>query len=366
MTMRAKTLQLQDFSYEIPHELIAQEALPNREESRLLIYEANRDLTHSKISDLGEYLPSKTLLVFNNSKVFASRILGQLPQGTDIELFLLTKPEKSKECIIPCLLKPSKKIKTGMTLTLRNGCKATVLEREEQGQRAYLVKFHLDSGNFSDWLCDNAFVPLPPYIKRDKPNPWSQSEDSIRYQTVYAKEEGSVAAPTAGLHFTDKLLEKLRDKGIKSEFITLHVGAGTFLPVRTEEISKHNMHSESYKITKQAWERILEAKKNGYKILSVGTTSFRCLESFQKTLHTEEDFDKWNQTKLFIYPESSDYRYISNLFDGMITNFHQPSSTLFMLICSLVGFENAHEIYREAIQEKYRFFSYGDSSLLWF
>ncbi len=364
MKLDSKILSLSDFSYELDPELVAQSPLENRDQSKLLVRSWNGEFIHSKIEDLAAHLPPKTLLVFNDTKVFASRIFGTLPNGSSLEVFLLHKPEEG--CLqIPCFLKPARKVKEGSRIQLGESSYLTVLKKPEKGIIApCILDFSQAPANFSEWIKEHAYVPLPMYIKRKTPIPWNQSEDSERYQTVYAREEGSVAAPTAGLHFTKKLLDSLTSKGIQSCAVTLHVSSGTFLPVKSETISEHPMHTERYMIPSETWTHITEAKNQGYKIIAVGTTSLRAVESF--IISDQRKFDQWINTNLFIYPKTEMDIYRSQIFDGILTNFHQPCSTLFMLICSLIGLKQAQNLYKEAFSQRYRLFSYGDSSLLWF
>lgn len=368
MSNSENILSLKSFSYEFPQELVAQVPLEKRDQSKLLIRSTNSTFLHSKFENLSEHLGPKTLLVLNDTKVFASRLFGKLESGKTVEIFLLAKPGIQCEVEeVPCFVKPARKVEEGERIYLSEGSFLKVLRKPEKGNMdALLLDFSNAAKDLSNWLSENAYVPLPPYIKRENPLAWSQSEDSQRYQTVYANWEGSVAAPTAGLHFTKNVLERLAQKGIETCSITLHVSAGTFLPVKSEDINEHRMHKEKYYLSSASWAKIQEAKKSGHSIIAVGTTSFRTLESFLRNGSKESDLDSWLETDLFIHPTLKTDRYRSEIFNGILTNFHQPCSTLFMLVCALIGFDEAHSLYKEAVSQKYRLFSYGDSSLLWF
>ncbi len=370
MTMlgQKEKLSLLDFNLQIPQELIAQQALAERDGARLLIHHSGQRPINCKIRDLTNLLTQDTLLIMNNTEVFASRLMGKLADGHPAEVFLLEKPCLiNNRLIAPCLVRPSKKIHDLSLISFPDGMNGQIYKNSDSSPPAYSVEFlKQDENTISTWLKTHAYVPLPPYIRREHKLPWNSSEDRDRYQTVYASQGGSVAAPTAGLHFSHTLLECLRQSGVKIATVTLHVGGGTFLPVRTNYLSQHKMHKEKYYVPSKTWEAIINAKKLSHKIVAVGTTSFRCIESFIAHETTESKTDKWLETDLFIYPQHKEDKYHSPIFDGILTNFHQPNSTLFMLICALIGFNEAHTLYKEAISQKYRFFSYGDSSLLWF
>lgn len=323
-------------------------------------------MKHSNMSQLAQELPTNSLLVFNNTKVFASRIIGKLSSGSSIEIFLNAKP--GLQCgwnSVPCFLKPARKVSVETKIFLDKDFYVTVIKMPPKGiMDTATLDFSTAPQNFMRWLTEHAFVPLPPYIKREKKEVWGSSNDSMRYQTIYGKNEGSVAAPTAGLHFTEQTLQNLKARGIETCEVTLHVGSGTFLPVRTENIADHRMHEESYYIPSVSWEKIQKAKQERRPIIAVGTTSLRCIESFLRD--SSQTTDRWLKTDLFIYPKHEDDIYHSTIFDGILTNFHQPCSTLLMLISSLIGLSTARAVYEEAIAKKYRLFSYGDTSLLWF
>lgn len=370
---KQRKLALNDFAFEVPEAQIAQKPTPNRENARLLLRKSNNEISHHLVHELPTLLNRRTLLVFNNTQVFPSRLVGQLETGGKIEIFLLQIPIGEKFAVGKVLGKPRRKLKMSTRIYFSEGVEAVVVGKSQHEFDLSLeVEFNCCAKVFSEWVQRHGYVPLPPYIKRSKEVSAQFSSDLERYQTVYAKNIGSVAAPTAGLHFTPKILMNLEENiNVETCSITLHVGAGTFLPVKNQEISKHQMHSESFMVAKGALEKIEEARNNNFQIIAVGTTSFRCLESLYKKARQEKsnlfDFcDIWHQTDLFIHPQTSKSKYKSQVFDGIMTNFHQPSSTLFMLICSLLGYENAMSLYREAIKDNYRFYSYGDSSLLWF
>ena len=360
-------LTLSDFDFEFPPHLVAHEPLSQRDESRVFVRKSCGSFQHSRMHMLPDLLEKESVLVLNDTKVFASRILAHQVSGRVVQIFLLSKPrEKNGVFVASGLLKPARKVKEGEELELGSGAKVKIISKAPKGEMQACTLEISGTGEISGWLENHAYVPLPPYIKRSSVSPWNQSLDSGRYQTVYANEEGSVAAPTAGLHFSQDLFESLRKKKITICPVTLHVGAGTFLPVKTEDVHDHVMHSERYTLSEHSYRKILDAKRGGRKIIAVGTTSFRCVESFLRRANACECFDTWMETDLFIFPRTREDRYRSQIFDGIITNFHQPRSTLFMLVSSLIGFDEAQRMYKEAVQAEYRLISYGDSSLLWF
>lgn len=365
--MVATELKLVDFDYAHPDDLVAQTPAADRDGARLLVRGANGDIRHGKILDLAAELPAGALLVFNDSRVFPSRLKARLPTGGQAELFLLGAAGGG---VWTALARPMKKLKSGLVLALGDGMTATVEERDGDAVR---VRFSVaDERELFDWLDRHGIIPLPPYIKRPDPVAAPASPDRERYQTVYARERGSVAAPTAGLHFTERLLSDLKEKGIQTAFVSLHVGAGTFLPVKSEEPAAHKMHSEPFFVSSSTVRAICAARREGRPVFAVGTTSFRTLEQLGALAGSGDDeeallahADKWQATELFIYPKTEDDRYHPRLVNGLVTNFHQPKSTLFMLICALIGFRNAHAVYREAVEHRYRLFSYGDACLFW-
>jgi len=364
-------LSLRDFSYPLPDELIAQAPLRQRDDSRLLCYQKNK-VHDLKFKELPDILPTKSLLVFNNTKVLPSRLFGRLETGGKAEIFLLNKRPGATN-LWKCIGKPMRKFKVGTRILLESHLVATIrdLHPSEDDLPTFLVEFSLHEDAFLTWLDHHGIIPLPPYIKRSLDDKAQMLEDKIRYQTVYSKISGSVAAPTAGLHFTSEIFEKLSEAGISRAEVTLNVGAGTFLPVKQQNISDHQMHAESYTIHKDEWQKIQDHRSKKLPIIAVGTTSFRCVESFAHLTDLNSEkistaLDRSHETELFIFPKTKQFKYKSNIFSGLMTNFHQPESTLFMLICTLVGYEEAFNIYTHAIKKRYRFLSYGDSSYLEF
>lgn len=374
ITPDSNRLVLSDFSFQVPEALVAQTPLESRSASKLLLSQGGQGqpLSNHYVTDLPSLLPDNSLLILNDSRVFPGRLLGSLSTSGKAEIFLLKKPEGAIRARVQALGKPFRKLQVGTTVQFDETVSATVIRRISHHQNISLeVEFNLSAEDFLHWADSHGRIPLPPYIRRKDPLPASESKDRDRYQTVYAGPEGSVAAPTAGLHFTPELLEQLKQKGIDCARTTLHVGAGTFLPVRHQNIDEHEMHEESFLISRETIQKLMDAKKTGRPVVGVGTTSFRSVESLfrmaeEKKLSPIDLADQWLQTDLFVRPESKNHRYHSKVFSGLMTNFHQPESTLFMLICSLVGFNRAHDIYQYAIEQKYRFFSYGDSGLFWF
>ncbi|MES2744566.1 MAG: tRNA preQ1(34) S-adenosylmethionine ribosyltransferase-isomerase QueA [Bdellovibrionota bacterium] len=361
-------LSLKDFSYEIPDELVAQEPLADRAASRLLVHNADGSILHSTIKNLIEFLPRGTRLVVNDTRVVPGRLIGQTPHGGKVELMLL-RPVDAEENIWSALGKPFKKLAVGQTLSFAGGCEATVQTRIEEGsQPSLLVAFNLPFAEFWDWMEREGYIPLPPYIARKEATQAPESRDRERYQTIYAREKGSVAAPTAGLHFSNELWSELVAHGIIPVPVTLHVGGGTFLPVKSDEISTHAMHKESFLVSKESYDELQKAKAEGHPIIAVGTTSLRCLESFARRAQSEgveQLLGQWQDTNLFLYPETKESRIKPWAISGLITNFHQSESSLLMLVSALIGYDKIREIYQEAIAERYRFYSYGDASLLW-
>lgn len=345
--MERKEYLVSDFDYELPEELIAQTPLSDRPSSRLLVLNKETgEVTHKSFRDILEFLNEGDCLVLNDTRVIPARLYGEREDtGSAVEFLLL---EQKGENTWEVILKPGKKCKPGHIISFGGGkLKAEILEIKDGGNR--LVKF-IYEGIFNEVLSELGEMPLPPYIHE-------KLLDRDRYQTVYAKHDGSAAAPTAGLHFNDEMLDAVRKKGIKTAFVTLHVGLGTFRPVKAEKISEHLMHSEFYHITEETARIINETKKAGGRIICVGTTSTRVVES----VADEEGFlrEASGYTNIFIYPG-----YKFRCLDGLITNFHLPKSTLIMLVSALAGKENVLNAYREAVREKYRFFSFGDAMLI--
>ena len=336
-------MKTSDFWYNLPEELIAQTPLQQRDSSRLLVLNRQTGETdHKHFYDIIDYLQPGDCLVMNDSRVLPARLLGHRPTGGAVELLLLRDlGEKRWEC----LAKPGRKLQEGAQVVFGNGeLTATIREVKEDGNR--VVEFHYD-GIFLEVLERLGKMPLPPYIKEEL-------HDQERYQTVYSKEVGSAAAPTAGLHFTNELLEKVRDKGVKTAFVTLHVGLGTFRPVKAESIDQHHMHSELCMMSEETAQILNETKHNGGRVICVGTTSCRTLESLVNEDGTFSAKSRW--TDIFIYPG-----YTFRAMDALITNFHLPESTLVMLVSAFAGRENVLAAYEEAVRERYRFFSFGDA-----
>ncbi len=338
-------MKTHDFWYDLPEELIAQTPLQQRDSSRLLVlHKATGKLEHRHFYDILEYLNPGDCLVMNDSRVLPARLLGHRPTGGAVEVLLLRDLGDKKW---ECLCKPGRKMQVGSQVIFGNGeLTATVREVQETGNR--VVEFHYE-GIFLEVLERLGKMPLPPYIKEEL-------QDQERYQTVYSREVGSAAAPTAGLHFTNELLEKAREKGIKTAFVTLHVGLGTFRPVKADEITDHHMHAELCMLSQETADILNETKRTGGRVVCVGTTSCRTLESLVNEDGTFEAKSKW--TEIFIYPG---YRF--KALDALITNFHLPESTLVMLVSALAGRENVLHAYEEAVKERYRFFSFGDACL---
>lgn len=339
-------MKTSDFDYYLPEELIAQTPVEPRDSSRLLVYNRAEDkVYHKHFYDIKEFLRPGDLLVRNNTRVLPARMFGYTKNGGKVEILLLKRFNLIEWEV---LVKPGKKAKPGAELVLSEELSLTVLETiEEAGSRR--VKFHFD-GVFEDIISRIGEMPLPPYITE-------KLKDKERYQTVYAKVDGSAAAPTAGLHFTDKLLSEIKDMGVEIADVLLHVGLGTFRPVKSDDILEHHMHSEYYEIDEVAAEKINRAKKEGRRVIAVGTTSVRTLESAAD----ENGFLKpvKANTEIFIYPP-----YKFKCVDALITNFHLPKSTLIMLVSSLASREKVLELYNTAVNERYRFFSFGDAMFI--
>jgi len=340
-------MNVSDFNYELPKELIAQDPLEKRSESRLMVLDKETgDVTHKHFYDIIEYINEGDCLVINNTRVIPARLYGS-KEGTDatIEILLLKRIDADTW---ECLTKPGKKARVGARINFGDGILVgEIIDIVEEGNR--LIRFEYD-GIFEEILDKLGEMPLPPYITH-------KLQDKNRYQTVYAKYDGSAAAPTAGLHFTPELMEELRDKGIRIAEVTLHVGLGTFRPVKVENVLEHHMHSEYYEINEEACDIINSTKESGGKVISVGTTSTRTIESAAD----ENGYltPKKGNTDIFIYPG-----YEFKVIDSLITNFHLPESTLIMLVSALAGRENVLSAYEEAVKEKYRFFSFGDAMLI--
>lgn len=344
--MTINLLSKKSYSYNLPEELIAQYPLSNRSESRLmLIDKTNKSISHTNFSGIINYLSKGDVLVLNTTKVIPARIFGKKQSGANIEILLVT-PRQHNEWI--CLVRPGRKLKPGHIISISTDLSAEILSYEDNGMR--LIKFNCEN-DFMDVLEKTGEIPLPPYINRK-----ATESDKDSYQTVYAKHKGSVAAPTAGLHFTNELLEQILAKGIITTEVILNVGIGTFRPVEVDEITEHKMHSELCEVSQNTADIVNNAKNNGNRIIAVGTTSTRTLESFAHDSVLKFG-TKW--TDIFIYPGKK-----FNIIDAQITNFHMPESTLLMMVSAFAGYDLIMKAYSEAIKEKYRFFSYGDASFI--
>ena len=339
-------MKTSDFYYDLPHELIAQTPLKNRQKSRMMVLDRSKDFVEHKVfEDIVDYINPGDTLVLNDTKVIPARLFGhRVGKEEKIEILLLKQLEDDKW---QTLVKPGKKCKIGDIIEFDETLKLKIVDILEDGQR--VVKFMYE-GIFNEILDRLGTMPLPPYITE-------KLDDPDRYQTVYSKHEGSAAAPTAGLHFTKEVLKKLEQKGVNLVYVTLHVGLGTFRPVKVDDVTKHQMHSEYYIITKEACDIINNTKKQGKRVISVGTTSCRVLESA-----TDDDgiiHPRAEETSIFIYPG-----YKFKMIDGLLTNFHLPESTLIMLVSALATKDKIMKAYKIAVEEKYRFFSFGDCMLI--
>ncbi len=339
-------MKTSDFDFQLPEELIAQTPLERRDASRLLTLDRESGAVgHHHFYDLPRFLRPGDCLVLNDSRVLPARLIGHRPTGGACEVLLLV--DKGGD-LWECLVRPGRKLKPGAQVIFGDGqLTATVEEELNDGKRT--VRFHYQ-GIFLEILEQLGRMPLPPYIK-------AELQDQERYQTVYSKVVGSAAAPTAGLHFTPELLEQVREMGVKVCYVTLHVGLGTFRPVKAEEITDHEMHSEFCQISQETADIINETKRNGGRVICVGTTSCRTVESFAAEDGTMSERSGW--TSIFIYPG-----YKFKVLDALITNFHLPQSTLIMLVSALAGREHVLAAYEEAVREKYRFFSFGDAMFI--
>ncbi|SCY20387.1 tRNA preQ1(34) S-adenosylmethionine ribosyltransferase-isomerase QueA [Butyrivibrio sp. INlla14] len=339
-------LSTADYYFDLPKELIAQDPMEKRDECKLLVMDKNSGkVEHHVFNEVINYLEPGDCLVLNNTKVIPARLLGVKEEtGAAVEILLLKRKEAD---VWETLVKPGKKLRPGARVSFGDGIlKAEIMDIVDEGNR--LVKFYYD-GIWEEVLDKLGEMPLPPYITH-------KLQDKSMYQTVYAKFEGSAAAPTAGLHFTDDLLEKIREKGVDMAFVTLHVGLGTFRPVKVTNVKEHHMHTEWYQVTQEAADKIMKAKESGHRVICVGTTSCRTIESAASEDGTIKASS--GDTSIFIYPG-----YKFKLMDGLITNFHLPESTLVMLVSAFAGREHVLGAYEEAIKEKYRFFSFGDACL---
>ena len=340
-------MKASDFDFFLPEELIAQHPLEKRDESRLMVLDKlTGNIEHKKFYDIIDYIEKGDTLVLNDTRVMPARLIGEKEvTGGKIEFLLLKRIEGDKW---ECLAKPGKSARVGRKFVFGNEqLKAEVIDVLENGNR--IIEFHYQ-GIFEQVLDSLGEMPLPPYIHE-------RLEDKERYQTVYSKEKGSAAAPTAGLHFTNELLQQIKDKGVNIVYLTLHVGLGTFRPVQVEDVENHQMHSEFYSLSKEGADIINRTKARGNRIISVGTTSTRTLETIGDENGLVREQSGW--TNIFIYPG-----YKFKIVDNLITNFHLPESTLIMLVSTLAGKENVLNAYNEAVKQKYRFFSFGDAMFI--
>ncbi len=338
-------MKLSDFNYDLPKELIAQYPTPNRTGSRLLVLNKQTGvIEHKQFPDILEFLQPNDLLVFNNTKVIPARLYGQKITGGKLEILVERVLDEHR---LLAHVKASKSPKANTCIILAEQIQATVLGRHDD-----LFEIEFDhSKTVLDWLEDYGHMPLPPYIERH-----DEHNDAERYQTIYAKHKGAVAAPTAGLHFDTELLEQIKQKGINSAFVTLHVGAGTFQPVRVDDIHSHKMHKEWINVPQTVVEQVMQTKQQGGRVFAVGTTTVRSLETAAQTGELQA---YQGDTDIFIYPG---FQY--QVVDGLLTNFHLPESTLIMLVSAFAGYEHTMHAYRVAVEQQYRFFSYGDAMLI--
>ncbi|NLF83251.1 MAG: tRNA preQ1(34) S-adenosylmethionine ribosyltransferase-isomerase QueA [Candidatus Gastranaerophilales bacterium] len=339
---------VKDFDYQLPEELIAQFPAETRDSSNLMVLSRkNRAIEHKKFFNITECLTENDVLVLNNTKVIPARLIGKKATGAVIEVFLLQNVEKKNWL---ALIKPSKRVRTSTNIVFSEELTANVISREDNDK--WLVELAYE-GDFNDILQRNGNIPLPPYISRNTTDDKTKKLDLERYQTVFARQGSSVAAPTAGLHFTEEILDKLKAKGVQIHYVTLNVGLGTFKPVKTENILEHKMDSEYYEISEETAKAILKAKKEGKNVVAVGTTTTRTLETAFDAQGNAISLSGWSS--LFIYPG-----YSFKVVDKLLTNFHLPKSTLLMLVSAFAGKDFVFEAYKQAIEKQYRFYSYGD------
>ena len=347
-----KVIPISEYDYELPKELIAQKPSEKRENCRMMVLDRQKQsIEHKHFYDITDYFDENDVIVLNNTKVIPARLLGKKNTGANIEVFLL---KQIGDITWEVLINPSKRVKEESLIEISPDLYVKVLTRQNEGK--WLVELHYD-GNFYEILDKVGHVPLPPYIERQMTDEQLKNLDYDRYQTVYAKKEGSVAAPTAGLHFTNEILEKLKNKGVQICYVTLNVGLGTFRPVKVENILEHKMDSEQFEISADTAKIITEAKKQGKKITAVGTTTVRTLETCMQLY--DEIIETIDDSTLFIYPGFK-FRAV----DRLITNFHLPKSTLIMLTSAFAGKDFVFRAYNEAINEHYKFYSYGDCMLI--
>ena len=350
--LKEKFIPISEFDYSLPAELIAQTPSEKREDARMMVLDRRSEtIEHRHFYDVTDYFNENDVMVLNNTRVIPARMYGHKETGALLEVFLL-KQIAGKTWQV--LLNPSKRVREDMIIKISDELSLKVLTREDQGK--WLVEMFYD-GNFYEILDRVGKIPLPPYIERSMTDDRLKELDYERYQTVYAQRRGSVAAPTAGLHFTEEILQKLKNKGVQICYVTLNVGLGTFRPVKTENILDHKMESEEYEISKETAEIITNARRAGKKITAVGTTTVRTLETCMKKF--DEILEVIDDSSLFIYPGFK-FRAV----DRLITNFHLPKSTLIMLVSAFAGKDFTFRAYEEAVREKYKFYSYGDCMLI--
>ena len=366
-------LMRSDFHFEVPLSQIAQTPIDVRDHARMLQWK-DQSITHHRVHDLSLIVPEGSLFIVNNSKVIASRVKGKLRSGGAVEVFLLEPVGNAADGEDwHALGKPMRKLKQGTLIDCGHDLTMTVVGQprlDSVGPEPFQVALSLHGEDLLKWLDQFGEIPLPPYIDRKINSQATKKQDRERYQTVYAQPTGSVAAPTAGLHFTPQIVEKLQNKKCAFAHVTLHVGAGTFLPVKADDPNDHLMHEERFMVPRSTLDAIYRAKEENRPIIVVGTTALRSLEGFahlaqQRSTDKMALTDQWLRTNIFIRPNTSVDRFKPWCANALMTNFHQPESTLLMLVSALVGYDNIKSIYKNAVDENYRFFSYGDSSLLW-
>ncbi len=364
-------LTLDDFNYELPETRIAQHPVEPRDTAKLLVRTREGNICDRYIYNLPEILRRPCLFIINETKVRPARIFGKLVTGGKVELLLtqrLSAASLGQANVWAAVAKPMRKLSTGTKIAFEGGMCAVVLERSSEMEvRVQFQNLNLD---FDAWLTMYGMPPLPPYIRRKNDDSAQRIADLERYQTVFAKEVGSAAAPTAGLHFTPDLVAKLRDKGHSFAPVTLHVGLGTFLPVKVQNLDGHHMHTEQYYFPRNTLDAIRVARRADQDVVAIGTTSLRCLLSFFKDgngieENEDENCDTWRSTDLFVRPRTETERVRLDKVTGILTNFHQPKSTLLMLVSALIGFAATRDVYRHALEHEYRFLSYGDGCLFW-
>ncbi len=347
-------MKLSDYDFELPEELIAQKPMRQRDQSRLMIVDRqNATISHDVFKNIGNYLPHHPLMVFNDTRVIPAKVSGvKKGSGKQVEIILIQEQEPD---VWEALTKGLAKMKPGAEFTLCDGALTAIFKGRNDNRGLFELKY---KGDLRSLLNKSARMPLPPYIRRDTPdNDETRAMDGERYQTVYAAKEGAIAAPTAGLHFTPELLTDIRDRKADLAFLTLHVGIGTFLPIRAQDVRDHRMEKERFILSRETWNQVTGAKQRGQKVLAVGTTATRVLESLTFDAPTQKEVS--GETEIFIYP-GVEFRTI----DQLLTNFHLPKSTLFLLVCAFSGTDLMRKAYQEAISKQYRFFSYGDAMLI--